>query len=256
MAKKKKHPRKSLGQIAILVLFIVCAAGFIYSTSVVVRNLYDDKKDAAAFDALKESGMNTQGQTQEELHNGYADLKAQNADFDGWLTVSGTPIDYPVMYTPQEPEYYLRRAFDKSDSVSGTPFIGEGCSRNSRSWIIYGHEMENDSMFGTLDNYADKAYWQAHQTILDYTDGEERHYQIFAAIKTSIYTPGTDGFRYYGAVGDITSVVFDEYMNWISQNALYATDIHPVYGNEILTLSTCSQHTEGGRFVVVAYRTQ
>ena len=53
----------------------------------------------------------------------YGALKDENSDFFGWIKIEGTKVDYPVMYTPQEPEYYLRRAFDKSDSISGVPFL-------------------------------------------------------------------------------------------------------------------------------------
>ena len=55
------------------------------------------------------------------------------------------------MLTPNEPDYYLYRSFDKTESSSGTPFIGEGGDINSDVFIIYGHNMKNDTMFGTLD---------------------------------------------------------------------------------------------------------
>ena len=59
-------------------------------------------------------------------YTAYLSLHEQNPDFIGWLTIPGTRVDYPVMFTPEDPEYYLRRAFDRSASQSGTPFIGEG----------------------------------------------------------------------------------------------------------------------------------
>ena len=257
MAKNKKRQKRSLGDIVLLLLIFVCAVGFVGSASVVGYNMYQDKKAASAFDELK-STMGTGGEapTAEERVNGYAELKAQNADFNGWLVIPGTGVDYPVMYTPSEPEFYLRRAFDTSYSVAGTPFIGEGCNSNSRSWIIYGHEMDDNSMFGSLAEYESQDYWQAHPTIYYYTESEERRYQVIAAIKTRILGASEEGFRYYGTVGDITEEEFSALTNWVNQNALYDTGIYPVYGNQILMLSTCSKHTQDGRFVVVAQRIQ
>ena len=59
-----------------------------------------------------------------EYFKPYLALKEQNPDFAGWLNVPNTNIDYPVMYTPEDPEFYLRRGFDKTYFDSGTPFIG------------------------------------------------------------------------------------------------------------------------------------
>lgn len=70
-------------------------------------------------------------------------LKGENPDFFGWLSIPDTLLDYPVIYTPCDPGYYLRRAFDGDESVSGVPFVGAGYQQNSRHIIIYGHNMKN-----------------------------------------------------------------------------------------------------------------
>ena len=66
----------------------------------------------------------------------YRTLAEQNSDLTAWLTVPGTQLDYPVLYTPQEPEFYLRRAFDGSYAVSGSLFIGAGSAPDSEQVII------------------------------------------------------------------------------------------------------------------------
>ena len=88
MAKKKKRQKRSLGDIVLLLLIFVCAVGFVGSASVVGYNMYQDKKAVSAFDELK-STMGTGGEapTAEERVNGYAELKEQNADFNGWLVI-------------------------------------------------------------------------------------------------------------------------------------------------------------------------
>jgi len=53
-------------------------------------------------------------------------LYARNNDLVGWIRIEGTKIDYPVMHTPGDPEYYLHRDFNKEYSDSGTPFLDAG----------------------------------------------------------------------------------------------------------------------------------
>ena len=77
----------------------------------------------------------------------YAQLYEMNPDFFGWITIDETNINYPVMYTPDRPEYYLHRAFDGSSSNSGVPFVEENCPPDGNYYLIYGHHMKNGTMF-------------------------------------------------------------------------------------------------------------
>lgn len=81
-------------------------------------------------------------------------LAQKNSDFAGWLSIGDTAIDYPVMKSSEsDPEYYLHRDFDKNDSFSGSLFIGQGCNTDSDIFVIYGHNMNAGTMFGSLDSY-------------------------------------------------------------------------------------------------------
>ncbi len=92
----------------------------------------------------------------------YEALWQQNNDLAGWLSIDGTEIDAPVMYTPDDPEYYLRRAFDGSSAVSGCLFIDGGCMLDSNFLLIYGHRMNDGTMFGSLSRYAEEDYAREH----------------------------------------------------------------------------------------------
>ena len=81
------------------------------------------------------------------------------------MKIAGTKLDYPVMYTPEEPEYYLHRAFDKSSSVSGVPFLDGNYIDGGKNYLIYGHNMKNGTMFHTLLNYVKADFWKEHPTI-------------------------------------------------------------------------------------------
>lgn len=182
----------------------------------------------------------------------YLSVSQKNRDFFGWLEIADTRIDYPVMYTPEEQEYYLRRAFDGSASSSGSLFLDTRYSEKGRMYIVYGHKMRNQSMFGTLTSYEKEKYWKKHPLISFDTLYEEGEYEVVAAFYSRIYGEGEEGFRYY-EYGDLSEEErFAEFKSGIEGAALYDTGVTLNYGDTVLMLSTCSYHTDDGRFVVVA----
>ncbi len=189
---------------------------------------------------------------QKETHSPLGALAQENPDLAGWLSIEGAAIDYPVMWTPEEPEFYLRRAFDKSDAVSGSLFIGEGCAPDDPHVIIYGHNMRDGSMFGALSGYAEEDYAAAHPVIRFDTLDRAGEYRVLAAFYSHAYTPGEEGFRYYRYTGLSRREGFEDYVRQAREASLYDTGTRAEYGDRLLTLSTCSYHQENGTFVVVA----
>jgi len=182
----------------------------------------------------------------------YEALARENPDMAGWLAIEGTAVDYPVMWTPSEPEYYLRRAFDKSYAVSGSLFIGAGCAPEGAHVIVYGHNMRDGSMFGSLSGYAQAEYAEAHPVIRFDTLAQTGEYRVLAAFYSHAYTAGEEGFRYYRYTDLSQPEAFEEYVRQARASALYDTGTPATYGDRLLTLSTCSYHRENGTFVVVA----
>lgn len=190
---------------------------------------------------------------QKQVLEAYAALYKQNPDFFGWLRIEGTPIDYPVMHTPEDPEYYLHRAFDKTDSTSGVPFLDGNWQEGCGNYIIYGHNMKSKTMFSALLSYAQQAYWEQHPAITFDTLWQQGEYEVLAAFYAKIYPESTEeGFRYYQYTNLTDEAVFEEYLAQVQAAALYDTGVKATYGDTLLTLTTCSYHTENGRFVVVA----
>ena len=185
----------------------------------------------------------------------YKELYKQNPDLFGWISIEGTEINYPVMYTPRESEYYLRRAFDGSNSQSGTPFVDGACKVSGNFYLIYGHNMKNKTMFGMLPNYADPGWYEEHAVIRFDTLYERREYEVMAVFYADATESGSENrFRYYEYTDLSEQSVFEEYVAQVNAAALYDTGVTVVYGDELITLSTCSYHTSDGRFVVVAKR--
>lgn len=238
----RNKKKKSGGIFTVLTLFFARIFGFsawklisYYSQSAEEEKVFEKLKDPKASPAEK-----------------YAELYRQNPDFTGWLFVENTGIDYPVMHTPDNPEYYLRRTFDGSYAVSGTPFIGGNCTIDSDMFVIFGHNMKSDTMFGGLDKYSEQTFWRDNPKFTFSTLTEERTYEIFAVVKTRLLYQGEEGYNCYDHAGDLDEPSYNELVQWFEDNSLYDTMVDPVYGEQILLLSTCSYHHENGRFIVAA----
>ena len=205
----------------------------------------------AAEESVQESNSDASAPTDENAER-FAELITQNADFAGWLSMEGTHINYPVMCTPGEPDFYLRRDFAKQDSISGTPYIGGGCSLESDNIIIYGHNMKDGTMFSDLLSYKKESFFKEHPAFSFDTVAHSATYDILAVFREKIHYRDEVGvFRYYDYTGDLTQTQFEEYLSQIKAASLYDTGRSCAYGDRLITLSTCAYHTENGRFVVV-----
>ena len=183
-----------------------------------------------------------------------AELYEQNPDTAGWLKIDDTNIDYPLMYAPDEKDKYLHLDFDEQYSFAGLPFIDDDCSIDPESdnLIIYGHNMNDGSMFQNLMNYAKEEYWEEHPTIALTTLYEEREYEIVAAFYDRVYYNYEDVFKFYQFIDAEDEEDFNEAITYYKENAVYETGVTAEYGDKLITLVTCSYHCDYGRFVVVA----
>ena len=176
----------------------------------------------------------------------------KNPDLAGWLTIPGTRIDYPVMYSPDEPERYLHANFDIDYSFAGLPFLDAACDTESGNRIIYAHNMLDGSMFRTLLKYQQKDFWQRNPVISFNTLYEEQEYEVVAAFYDKVYKKSDTNFKFYQFYDTSDQSSFDEAMAYYREHALYDTGVTAQCGDLFLTLVTCAYQTENGRFVVVA----
>lgn len=179
-------------------------------------------------------------------------LKNINSDIVGWIKIDGTNINYPVM---QNGDYYLRRNFYKQYSTYGTPFIASYCDINkSDNSIIYGHHMNNHKMFADLEYYKNKNFYNNHKYIKLYTLENEKTientYEVIFAFKTVAYS--NKGFNYSSFYNANTRLEYCDFISKCKELELYDTNKTAVYGDKLLTLSTCEYSLKNGRMVVVA----
>lgn len=174
-------------------------------------------------------------------------LKAMNGDAKGWITVGGTKINYPVVQTTDN-EYYLKHTFKKEKNAAGAIFIEEAVSEGmeGKNVIVYGHNMKNGSMFGTLSSYKNASFAKAHPSFVVYTENGTYEYAVFAAFMT---TAVSDAYTY----GFASSESFLDYISRMKENSFYDMGVEVFAEDKIMTLSTCSGSTEE-RFVVLAKR--
>ncbi len=226
------------------VLIAVFSVTFIISSVMLVKTLYDGKKAEDDFDDLAqlveaddtasaESSAVTSGSSQSSkpkpsapaITRNIAKLKELNSECVGWISIPGTKVNYPVMYTPSDPEKYLKRNFYGQKSGAGVPFIDARCNLETDNLIIYGHNMKNRSMFGSLRNYLKEDYLKKHPIIEFETIDGCSYYEIIEVRKTDIKDP------------------------WYQKSFNYSEN-----GEKYLALSTCRGTVKTDRLLIIAVK--
>lgn len=177
-------------------------------------------------------------------------LKAQNSDFAGWLTITGTNVDYPVVCSDNT-DYYLTHTFNGTKSSLGTLFsLGKTDYGSSKNIAIYGHHItgSGQKMFKPLLSYKDKSFWQEQRTITLDTLSGLRTCTIFAVVNLvqDDRAPSTADFA--------STDDFMAFVNRAREQSLYDTGVSVSASDRILTLITCDRSYAGkdGRLVVMA----
>lgn len=179
----------------------------------------------------------------------YGALYEQNNDFVGWIQIDGTNINYPVMQTPDNPDYYLKHSFEKTWSDYGVPYLDEACViGQSNNLVIYGHHMSNGSMFCDLELYSDPAFCMDHPVIRFDTLTSFGEYEVIAVFR---YNTNQETFRYDREV-NMDEGRFSWFIEQVHTRELFSTGKDASFGDQLLTLSTCEYTYKNGRLVVVA----
>ena len=151
------------------------------------------------------------------------------------------------------PDFYLKRGFDRQYSDYGVPYVQENCDLAlSDNCVIYGHHMNNGTMFADLCKYESEDFYQEHKVLRFDTLSGFGEYEIMAVFKTVAYSE--QGFKYYHFTSAESEADFDDYIAQCKALSLYDTGVTAEYGDKLITLSTCEYSRKNGRMVVVAKR--
>lgn len=184
----------------------------------------------------------------------YQSLYEENQDLIGWIEIPGTMLNFPVMYTPSDPNYYLYHLFDGTSSLYGVPFLDGDCSLEPRSTnlILHGHHMSDGTMFSALLEYQNETYFLSHPEIRFDTLYEEGRYAVIAAFQ-SVYDENDAGEDlYYNFIEAKDPDDFDRFVTSVKEQAFYDTGISASYGDELLTLITCWDYQGNNRMNIIA----
>lgn len=178
----------------------------------------------------------------------------KNEDMVGWIKIEGTKINYPVMFTPNEPDFYLNHDFYKNENIYGCPYVQANCNvvAPSDNVIIYGHSMNDGTMFAELEKFKSKDFWKSHKKISFDTLNKKGTYEIMVVFAVSVDDANDNSFKFYEFVNSYDPQHFRDFVNKCKSLSFYNTGINAEYGDKLLTLSTCDYTHNNGRLVVVA----
>ena len=241
---------------------------FVASLSMLIPTLLDYQKSKDTYEDLKDKYVTVkeeqaQPQTQEEAQEiegvvndswWYEEvdiqlysLQQENADIVGWILFENNDmISYPVLYSGDN-EKYIRTDIYGNSTTAGCIFMEGGCTPDFEDChtILYGHNMKNLSMFGSLKKYKTEGYYDEHQYFMIYTNDMAYRYRIFAFYDI----PETDDVYQIGFAPDDT---FGTFVNDMKRHSYEDTGVSVTKDDKVITLSTCS--AEGYRFVVHGVR--
>ena len=183
-------------------------------------------------------------------------LQEQNTDIVGWLEIENTNINYPILQGIDN-SYYMTHNYKKENSKNGSIFLDANYNWNipSNNLLIYGHNLGNGMMFQELLKYEKESFYQEHPVIRFTTAEEDAEYEIISVFKSRVYHKSEKNvFRYYFFLNNESEEEYNQFVKNAKNASLYPIDATASYGDQLITLSTCSYYVEDGRFAVVGRR--
>lgn len=255
MAKHRaKHYKKVIKQHKLLISILIIV--IVISISYIIKYFFDMNhvnKDSNILSSIEVNSDDITDTTTKRMLQ-VRELQKENSDIVGWLEIEGTSINYPVLQG-KDNSYYMTHDYKKEESSSGALFLDKdyNWSIPSSNLLIYGHNLNNGLMFEELLEYENEDFYNEHPNIRFTTENEDAEYEIISAFKSRVYYKSeTNVFRYYFFINAQNEEEYNQFVDNAKKASLYDTGKTAQYGDQLMTLSTCSYHTEDGRFVVVA----
>ena len=227
--------------IVLLVASVICLIGC--SVFFVGMKLQSDRMESLRSQVTVSADSVSQTVNVVETPVDFDELKKQNSDIYAWINVPGTSVDYPVLRSEDDNSYYLNHTVDKKKSIYGSIYTENYNDADFADFntVIYGHNMKNGSMFGTLKKYRDKTFFEQNRYINVYMPGRIMKYQIFAAyVWDNRHILLSLDFNNE----DIREAYIDMIFSTRKMNANIDSDLPVTKDDRIITLSTCTGNDE------------
>ena len=235
------------------ILLVACLAIFVFSAYKIInyaleKQEYETLQGELINIAVSEIPINSELNEENDENEillpitvDFSVLKQENEDIVAWIYSENTPINYPVVQSTDN-EFYLRKLINGKYNIAGSIFMDYRNNSNmeDNNTIIYGHNMQNNTMFGTLQEYKKQEYYDEHKIMYLFTPEEQYTIELFAgytiSVKSDIYDMST-----------ITQEDIEEAIN----NSDFESNVIIKPGDKFVTLSTCAYEYDGARYIVI-----
>lgn len=233
---------------------IICTAGLLMCGGMFLRQWEEYRTGETAYASLVESATSelhltdstgqAEGNSPEDppLQVDFEALRQVNPEVIGWIYIPDTVISYPVVQGTDN-TYYLDHLFDGTKNSAGCLFLDSRCQGlTGQNSVIYGHHMKNGTLFASLTEYQDQAYYEAHPSVFLLTPEGTQEIRLFSA-----YVAGMDEDAW-----QLTFSSQKEYVQWLEglrERSCFTSDVVPFISDRVVTLSTCDYSFPNARFV-------
>lgn len=229
------------------ILLLISLSVFLFSAYQIYSYKVEEKRNQNLNQKLIEKAVvksKESFEVQEEtlpIQVDFSVLQQINPDIIGWLYCEDTPINYPVVQS-KDNAYYLDKSVDKQENNAGSIFMDYRNQKDmtNNHTILYGHNMKNHTMFGTLENYKKQEYYDQHKTMYFFTPEKEYRIHLFAGCSISVESE----------IYDLEKMDMDKKRKWMKKSD-FKSDIELTEEEMVITLSTCAYEYDGARYVVM-----
>ena len=234
-----------------IILLAICLCVLIFSAYNIYKYLSEENANKKLNNDLMEKAIietpndnNDNAQENEDIlpiSVDFSVLKQENEDIVGWLYLENSPINYPVVQS-NDNDYYLRRLVNGEYNIAGSLFMDYRNASNleNNNTIIYGHNMKNNTMFGSLQEYKSQDYYDNHKVMYYFTPGKNYIIELFTGYTISVESDIYD-----------LSVIDSSKLEELISKSDFESNTKVTEEDKIITLSTCAYEYDGARYVVM-----
>lgn len=254
--RKNLFPTKkdNLKQIGIKLLFLISLIALVFTAGWIIRYFSDTANQEKLIAKSREIWYNKQLETSDKFEL----LKAENSDFKAWITARGADVDMPV-YQGNDDNYYLNHNQKQKLNSHGALFLS--CEdileryTKDKNFVIYGNSSNDSTMFSNLNQYRNIEVYRQNPNISLTTSYGTENYKIYAVFLIDASLSENNKQFYNIKKSSFKSEeVFNQWVEEARQRSIINTNIEMQYGDDILTLVTCTDDFENARLVVMARR--
>ena len=237
--KNKRYKKVILNIIIYMILLFV----LIYSGIKIYKWYKDKTNNSKIAEQIRDTVIveeKNEDENKKEYKIDFNKLKDQNNETVAWIKVNNTNIEYPVVKESNN-SFYLNHSFDKSNNSAGWIFADyrNKFDNTDKNIVIYGHNMKDNSMFGSLKNILNSDWYdnEENTNITLYTENEKCIYKVF-----SIYKIESEDYYIKTEFSDDNN--FEQFVNTIKKRSIKEFNTDVSKDDNILTLSTCANNNK------------